>query len=66
MNITMNERLDHFLRLIPSANWRQPPPAWNKELRTALSDRLVTVGFGGVLKLTSEGEAIVTSKRTAP
>lgn len=53
--MTTDDRLMKFLKLVPSANWRMPPPVWNKQFRHALSDRLVTVGFAGVLKLTDAG-----------
>lgn len=57
-NMTGDQRdpmLLKFLRLVPSANWREPPRVWNEQLRRALSDGLVTVGWGGVLKLTDAG-----------
>lgn len=50
------DRLRQFLSLVPNANWRgQPPAVWNEQLREALSDGLVTVGFGGLLSLTDAG-----------
>lgn len=52
----MDEKLLKFLRLVPTANWRQnTPPVWNEQLRQALSDGLVGFGFGGLLKLTDAG-----------
>lgn len=51
----MNIRLLMFLDLVPTANWHQPPAVWGEQLRAALSDGLVTVGWGGVLKLTDAG-----------
>ena len=53
----MSERLVTFLNLVATANWRQPPPVWNEQLRQALSDDLVRIGFGGVIKLTDAGVA---------
>jgi hypothetical protein len=51
----MDEKLTKFLGLVPGANWHQPPQVWGEQLRQALSAGLVTVGFGGVLKLTDAG-----------
>jgi hypothetical protein len=51
----MDEQLKKFLALVPTANWRQPPNVWNQQLREALSEGFITVGFGGVLKLTDAG-----------
>ncbi len=56
----MDEKLAKFLKLVPGASWRMPPAVWNEQLRRALSDHLVTVGFGGVLELTSAGRARIT------
>jgi len=57
----VDEMLTKFLRLVPGANWRSPPSVWNDQFRQALSDGLVIVGFGGVLKLTDIGRALARS-----
>jgi hypothetical protein len=46
-----------FLRLVERSSWRKVPKVWNEQLRKSLSDRLVKVGFGGVLELTDAGRA---------
>ena len=51
----MDEKLAKFLKLVPGASWRMPPPVWNEQLRQALNENLVKVDFGGVLKLTIAG-----------
>ena len=48
-------RLIAFLKVARLAEWRLVPTVWNAELREALSDNLVTVGFGGVLRVTENG-----------
>lgn len=53
----MDDRLQDFLRLVMRQEWRNPPSVWNEQLRVSLSDRFVTVGFGGVLKITEAGRA---------
>jgi len=53
-----DEKLIRFLELVHGGAWRDPPPVWNEQLRRALSDGLVTVGWGGVLKLTDEGSRV--------
>lgn len=53
--ISKRESLTKFLKIVPCANWRHVPAVWSDQLRLALSDGLVTVGWGGVLKLTDEG-----------
>ena len=52
----MDEKMAKFLDLVPTANWRLPPAVWSEQLQAALSDNLVTVGWGGVLKLTEDGK----------
>jgi hypothetical protein len=47
--------LRNFLRLARDSGWRRPPQVWNKQFREALSMNLVTIGFGGVVKLTDAG-----------
>lgn len=49
------DMMTRFLARVPSANWRTPPDVWNVELRKALNNGLVTVGWGGILKLTDAG-----------
>lgn len=53
----MEDKLTKFLGIVLNANWRgdDMPKVWNEQLRAALSDQLVTVGWGGVLKLTDRG-----------
>lgn len=48
-----------LLRILKGAGWTSVPPAWRDELRRALTTGIVTVGFGGVLKLTEAGEAML-------
>lgn len=52
---TMEDKLKTFLELVKTMNWKQPPSVWNEQLRASLGDQLVTVGWGGVLKLTDRG-----------
>lgn len=60
-------RLIMFLKMVRAATWRSVPPNWNEELRQALSDDLVTTGWGGVLKLTDAGKRMVlTSTEREP
>jgi hypothetical protein len=61
MRADMGDRLADFLRLVRSQDWRDPPAIWNEQLRRALSDGLVTVGWGGVLKLTEAGKQSLIS-----
>lgn len=64
----IGERLRQFLTLVPNANWRgcgQPPAVWNEQLREALAEHFVTIGFGGLLKLTDAGRAVLQSKGAA-
>lgn len=57
-----DDKLTKFLNLVPRANWRQDMPRiWNEQLRQALSDNLVTVGWGGALILTDAGRAAVSN-----
>lgn len=54
----MSEQLVKFLELVPQANWRRNmPTVWNEQLRQALSEGLVAIGFGGVFVLTDAGRA---------
>lgn len=61
------ERLRQFLALVPNANWSgrgHPPAVWNDQVREALADRLITVRFGGLLKLTDAGRAALQQGTT--
>jgi hypothetical protein len=58
----MGDRLTEFLRLVRVARWRGAPHNWSIELRQALNDDLVSVGFGGLLKLTDKGEALASGQ----
>lgn len=51
-----DERLQAFLILVKTANWKAPPRCWNEEFRRALNESLVGIGFGGILHLTFSGE----------
>lgn len=51
----MDEKLINFLARARHANWRQPPKVGNEQLRQALNEGLVTVGWGGVIKVTDTG-----------
>jgi hypothetical protein len=50
----MDDKLRRFLRTVPNARWRsgQMPPVWNEQVRQALCDQLILIGFGGLVKLT--------------
>jgi hypothetical protein len=50
---TVDEELIRFLKLVPSARWRKVPEGWNEQFRAALSERLVKVGWGGIIELTA-------------
>jgi hypothetical protein len=53
----VSEQLLEFLRLVDRVQFRRVPNVWNEQQREALSGRLVTVGWGGVLQLTAAGRA---------
>lgn len=53
--MTDDSRLISFLKIAKAMNWRLVPAVWNSELRQALSDNLVTVEWGGVLKVNENG-----------
>lgn len=57
------DRMPHFLKALNGAGWRYVPHVWNEELRRALSDNLVRVGWGGVLELTDAGRAALSKQR---
>lgn len=52
-------RLRQFLSVVPNMRLRNVPAVWNEEVRRALSDNLVRVGWGGVLELTDEGHKML-------
>lgn len=52
----MDEKLVKFLKVAKTARWRDVPKVWNEQLRAALGDNLVRVGWGGVIELTAAGE----------
>lgn len=54
-----DDKLVKFLKLVPSANWKQPPSVWGEQLRRSLSEGFVSVGFGGILKLTDAGRSTI-------
>ena len=56
-----DDRLLDFLKMVPHAHWRQPPFVWGEQLRRAMSENLVMVGWGGILKLTDAGHDAVTN-----
>jgi hypothetical protein len=59
------ERLTKFLSIVPTAGagWcRNVPPVWNAELRAALSDNLIKIGWGGRIELTDAGRDAVKQK----
>lgn len=57
----MDQKLRQFLELVPNASWRRPPPVWNEQLRAALSEGYIKVGFGGGLQLSEAGKAALIS-----
>jgi hypothetical protein len=66
-DVARDERLTAFLRLVRAGSiGRNAPPAWQEEMRCALSERLVTIGWGGVLKLTYAGEARAAGQLVQP
>lgn len=62
MSRTMDEeprfdpQLIKFLKVADTARWRDVPKVWNVQLRAALGDSLVKVGWGGVIELTEAGK----------
>jgi hypothetical protein len=52
----MNEKLREFLDIAATANWRHVPTVWGPQLREALSESFIKVGWGGVIQLTVLGE----------
>jgi hypothetical protein len=59
MSESDDERLQAFLILVKTAYWRAhngPPKCWNEEMRRAINDGLISIGFGGIIKLNPAGE----------
>lgn len=59
------ERLRQFLSLVPNAGWRASnpmPSVWNEQLREAMGESFIAIGFGGLLKLTDAGRAALSPK----
>jgi hypothetical protein len=54
-----DEKLLKFLSIVPRANWLHVPSVWNEQLRQALGDNLIRVGWGGRIELTEAGRAVV-------
>jgi len=52
-----HEKLIKFLSVVKTARFRHVPPVWNIQMRQALNDSLIRVGWGGVLELTDAGSA---------
>ena len=60
----MDEKQLSFLRMIASNGRDIPSRAWAQQIREALSDGLVRVGFGGVCELTEAGrEALAANSK---
>jgi hypothetical protein len=55
----VDEKLLRFLRLVHVARWSKPPSVWEDQIRASISDGLVTVGWGGLIKLTDAGRAAI-------
>lgn len=57
----IDEKTIKFLTLVPGAGWRANnransiPTVWNEQVRAALSDQLIAIGFGGAVRLTDAG-----------
>lgn len=50
-------KLTEFLRVVKSSGRNIPNHVWGEEKRSALSDNLIKIGWGGVLELTDLGRA---------
>lgn len=59
----MRERLRQFLSLVKdgSFNSGDVPKVWNEQYRTAISDGLINIGFGGRLKVSDRGTKVLNS-----
>lgn len=57
-------QLEKFLSVVAEGVFRnRVPAAWNAEMRAALSDDLVKVGFGGILELTKAGRDVLAQQK---
>jgi hypothetical protein len=58
-------QLAKFLSVVGQGpGWRNGVPAvWNDEMRAALGDDLVKVGFGGVIELTKAGRDVLAQQK---
>lgn len=56
----MDERMVKFLRALRHARWTNVPPVWFAELRHAMNEGWVTVGWGGVLELTESAKTLLS------
>jgi len=59
----IKDRQCDFLSRVGVSRWRNVPKDWREEFREALSDSLVTVGWGGVIELTDAGKQRLTEWR---
>jgi len=51
-----DEKLIRFLKAADGARWSHVPSVWLEQLRTALNENLVKVGWGGIIELTETGK----------
>lgn len=51
----IDDQMRKFLTLVQTARWTRAPRVWNPQLREAIGNRHIKVGFGGVLEITDEG-----------
>lgn len=58
------DRLGRFLDLVHTAGGIRVPPAWSDELRKALADGLVRVGWGGGIEITDAGRDELRARST--
>lgn len=56
-----DDRLAEFLEIVSGGGWRDVPRIWNEQIRAALSDDLIKIGWGGVLEITDAGKARLTA-----
>lgn len=57
----LEDRLVQFLNLVKTNRWRSVPLVWGEQLRYAISERLIRVGWGGVIELTDAGKLATRS-----
>jgi hypothetical protein len=48
-------KLTEFLHVVKSNGRNVPSHVWGEEIRRALSDNLIKIGWGGALELTDAG-----------